>query len=282
MTGAALNVFSMFGKRKALAVASIVIALSVCNRAQAYYYFYVTDGAANKLALVAEQIVPGAVLDYQYYVLNITPSHANVDAFSIFTGPALGAVVPQVNITPPPLFPGFGTTFPLAGGATVPFLTAEGNTLSPVAWNFDEQDNRVGAAQPTSYKIKWTATGGQPLPWFHFTRFDLFSTRPPIAGGGAVDPLGPDFLDVTISGNDFNAPFTSVLVAGTDPTDHFHNDLSDFSSDPNPFDQFNDVYSNVVAAGPLPEPGSILLGLIGMSGAWLLRRRMAGQRTQPA
>jgi hypothetical protein len=267
-----------------LAFGILAIVLAGNSSAPAYYYFYVNDGGANHVALVAEQIVPavGGGLDYQYNVLNVSPLaggvHPDIDGFSIMIGPQ-GGVAQQVSFIPPALNPGFGSAVnPVPaglGGGNVPFLTAEGNTYSPVPWQFVEKDDRAGAN--SAYDIRWSATGGQPLPYFHYTRFDLFSPNGPVPGTGAVDPFsGSAIIDIDLDNStSLTAILGTTLPAGTDMSNP-NNAPIDPMTDLNPYD--NDptinaggIYNGVTALAP--EPSSIVLGLMGASAVLLMIRK---------
>lgn len=268
----------------ALGLLAVLLALSFGNaKSYGFYYFYVNDGGGAHIGLVAEQIIGagGGNLDYQFYVLNVSGgAHPNIDGFTVKTGPQ-GGLAQQVSFTPPALNPGYGSNVnPVPaglGGGTVPFLATEGNTFSPVPWAFTESDNRGGggAAAITGYKIRWNATGNQPLPYFRWTRFDLVSPNGPIAGSGAVDPPAtPSFFDMDIDGGlTFTGDLGPVLVAGTDPNNPNN---APFSSDPNPFDNdptinVGGIYDNV--SSDIPEPTTLFLGLCSASLLCLTRRR---------
>ena len=269
----------------AIGLAAILLALSFnSSKSHAFYYFYVNDGANNHIGLVAEQIVGagGGNLDYQFYVLNVSGgAHPSIDGFTVKTGPQ-GAFAQQVSFTPPALNPGYGSAVnPVPaglGGGNVPFLNSEGNTFSPVPWAFTESDNRGGggAAAISGYKIRWNATGGQPLPYFHWTRFDLVSPNGPIPGSGAVDPPAtPSFFDMDLVGGlSYSGDLGPVLIAGTDPSNPNN---APFASDPNPFDNdptinVGGIYDNVSAAF-VPEPTTLIMALCSSIPLCLTRRR---------
>jgi hypothetical protein len=270
--------FSLRAIRCFAFVSALVLLLFGPSTSKAYYYFYVNDGGGGHIGLVAEQIVPvgGGLLDYQYNVLNISPGHNAIDGFSVMIGVQAG-LAQQVQFVPPALNPGYGSTVnPAPGGGTVPFLFSEGNTLSPVPWQFTEKDNRAGANN--AYNIRWAATGGQPLPWFHYTRFDLVSTNTPVPGTGAVDPYsGPATLELDLDNSTlFTGDLGTVLVTGTD-SGNPNNAFVDPSTDFNPYD--NDpninqggIYDGVTAAAP--EPATVLLGITGASLLMVMRKRV--------
>jgi hypothetical protein len=273
--------FSRTALRSFVGMMALAVLLGVTSPARAYYYFYVNDGANNHIALVAEQIVPIAGgYDYQYNVLNLSPANADIDGFSIKVGAQAG-LAQQVSFTPPPLNPGYGSAVnpvPAAqGGGNVTFLTAEGNTYSPVPWQFVEKDN---SPAPTAYNIRWSATGNQPLPYFHFTRFDLTSPNTPIAGTGAVDPFGsPDLFQVDLDNStSLDATMGNVLVTGTNSSDPDNaavnplTDLNPYDNDPNI--DVGGIYNNVTAE-PAPEPATLVLGLAGASLLFLARKRLS-------
>jgi hypothetical protein len=247
----------------------LAIAIPATKPAHASWsYFYVTNANGTKIAEVAEQIFPASLegfpasygLDYEYRVLNITPNHTAIDGFQVFVGNQAG-LVQQQNFVNPPHYPlGYGAQFGPLGNGSVPFLTAEGNTYSPVPWRFQEFDQRPGVI--TGYDITWSFTGGQPLPWNRWTQFDLFSPNGPVPGGGAVDPLaGPGSIGVELAGN---SSFNSSQFTGTVP-------VSTTVDGSNPF-------PGSTAYGPaaVPEPSSLILigsgltflGVVGLHRAW--------------
>ena len=134
----------------------------------------------------------------------------------------------------------------------MPFLTGEGNTFSNVPWRFDEYDNR--APGPVSrYVAHWVAPLAAPLPPGFWTEFDLFSSNPPVAGGGAVDPIGgPGDLGIDCVGG---APF--------DPANMIFNAASSFDQQVqiqnNP--DLSDPFIGTPQLGPgnpiVPEPASV-------------------------
>jgi hypothetical protein len=230
--------------------------------------FFVTDGAGNKVAEVAEQIFPATFaglpaaygLDYQFRVLNISPAPGRlpIDGFEVFTGNQAGLGL-QVSFLNPPHFPsGYGAQFGPVGNAIVPFLTAEGNTFSPVPWQFSESDQRPGAL--TGYRVAWT-TGVQPLPFNRWTQFDLFSTLGPVPGSGAVDPFsgGGLIIDLT-DGSSATLTFPSGVLAGTtmDTTDPNADFTSGGPYDPN--GPSGGTFANA------PEPGSVVMFVTGTMG----------------
>jgi hypothetical protein len=243
------------------------------SSAHAYFYYNVFAPGNVKVGVVAEQIVPSPLgLDYQYNLLNVSPTLLAIKGFSVSVGtPPAGLVglAQQVNVIPPQVNPGAFLTNPLVG---VPFLNAEGNAFSPVPWQFQEFDNR--APGPLSkYVIHWSATGGQPLPFKRWTRFDLFSPFGPVAGGGAVDP--PDFSGPGDLGLDFVDPNGidegSTFVADEDTTDFSNSafeagDITDDPGDPNDVAQDPDAPNPFAADGFTdvseefqPEPASLAL-----------------------
>ncbi len=204
-------------------------------------YIYVTNASGTKVAEVAEQIFStGTPLgyDYEYRVLNLSPSEAPIMGFLGYVGNQAGAVI-QTSFTNPPLIPppSYGTVFGSVGNPTVPFLTAEANTYSPVGWNFTEYDQRPSAV--TGYGVLWT-TLVQPLPYDRWTEFDLYSTNGPVKGGGAVGPFaGPGGIGVDIFGGLYLTNFTASVP------------ISSSQDMANPFPGYS-AYS-------VPEPGSVVL-----------------------
>ena len=94
-----------------------------------------------------------------------------------------------------------------------------------------------------------------------WTEFDLFSSNPPVAGGGAVDPIGgPGDLGIDCVGG---APF--------DPANMIFNAASSFDQQVqiqnNP--DLSDPFIGTPQLGPgnpiVPEPASVLLLLTGIS-----------------
>ena len=244
------------------------------SSAHAYFYFFVTNGA-TKVGLVAEHIVPSALgLDYQYNLLNISPTNFSIKGFSVSVGtpPAgLVALPRQVSVIPPQVNLGAYLKNPLPAPG-VPFLNAEGNAFSPVPWQFDEYDNR--APGPLSkYVIHWSATGGQPLPVRRWTRFDLFSNNNPVPGGGAVDPpaftgpgdLGLDFVDPngidegsTFTADEFTSDFTSSAFEAGDTADDpgDPNDVIQDNDNPNPFVALSQDFADA-SEDAVPEPAAM-------------------------
>ena len=156
------------GKRIAILVTllGLLIVNTPCDVRAAWYLFTVKGPGNTPVAQVAEQIVPaqfnvngGAALglDYIYRVRNVGAQA--IQGFSIYTGPAGGALPLTFTGTPPATNPGFLKQFGPIGNASVPFLTGEGNTFSTVPWRFDEYDNRA----PVRYRGTWR-TGWRPWP----------------------------------------------------------------------------------------------------------------------
>jgi len=274
---------------------SVLLAANlVCSQAHAYNYFYVTNGVGTRVALVAEQIVPAPFaglppsygLDYQYNVLNISATGLAIDGFSVFTGippggPLRVSVIPALTAGG-----GFLATFGAMGNAFVPFLTAEGNAVSPVPWRFDEYDNRFPI---TGYAAHWVAPLAAPLPFNRWTRFDLFSANPPVLGGGAVDVDGPGGLGISFVGGPADDPGTFTF----DFTSLFDQQVSQCGtiagnpdnacqslSDTNPFAAAG--FPDAQQFGPgtitaVPEPGLFALMLSGLVFIGFVVRR----RTKP-
>ena len=228
--------------------------------ARAAWYLFTVSGPGNTpVAQVAEQIVPaqfnvngGAALglDYIYRVRNIGAKA--IQGFSVYTGPGGAAMLLTYTGTPPATNPGFLQPFGPIGNASVPFLTGEGNTFSPVAWRFDEFDNRAPVSR---YVTHWVAPAATPLTPGFWTEFDLFSGNPPVAGGGVVDPIGgPGDLGIDLVGG--------ALV---DPANEIFNASSAFDQQVqvqnNP--DLSDPYIGTPQFGPgnqlVPEPSSVML-----------------------
>jgi hypothetical protein len=263
--------------RLASIVAGLLAAAVFVQPAQAWIYFTVTGPGGTPIARVAQQIVaaplngaPAALgLDYIYRVLNIGPKA--IKGFSVRTGAKpVGGVVRTFN--PAPFGFGFITNFGAMGNANVPFLTGEGNTFSPGPWQFKELDNRPAAI--TGYVAHWAALplGTPVLPPNRWTEFDLFSSNPPVVGGGAVDLPGPGALGFDLEDGVapdlenfvFDASFTYDMQVPVDNS----RDMSD-------------AFPGMDAAGPggsLPEPTSMLLCATGLALAMSGRRgRRAGR-----
>jgi hypothetical protein len=258
------------GKRFGLALAATLILTAFQATAHAWNFFIVTGPGGVPIAQVAQQIVPSAFngapglgLDYIYRVKNIGP--LAIDGFSIFTGPA-GPVLPLTYTgIPPATNPGFLKPFGAIGNASVPFLTGEGNTFSPVAWRFDEYDDRA-AGPVTRYVTHWVSPIAVPLPPGFWTEFDLFSTNPPVLGGGAVDIDGPGAIGVDIEGQTADPGNSSFYAMMTYTQQVSPNDNPDMS-DPFPG-------STQLGPGtPLPEPSSLALLVLGGFIAGLVRVR---------
>jgi hypothetical protein len=248
--------------------------------------FYVTNSSGTKVAEVAEQIFPTSLrgtlpasygLDYEFRVLNISPTHAAIDAFQVFVGSQAGLNT-QVNFVNYPHIPppGYGAQFGALGNPFVPFLTAEGNTFSPVPWRFTEKDQRPGAL--TGYQITWTFTNGQPLPYNRWTEFDLFSPNGPVSGGGAVDPFaGPGGLGIDLAGS---SSFDTIMFPSSVPISSSIDTSDPYSSSGGPLAPNGDYMSGGFS---VPEPHSlVMLGTGTMLLAlarWSRSRRLSRQRS---
>jgi hypothetical protein len=234
-------------------------------------YFYVTGANGAKLAEVAEQIfATGTPLgyDYEFRVLDLGPNQTPMQGFEVYAGNVGDAPI-QTAFTNPTLIPppGYGTVFGSVGNPTVPILTAESNTFSPVPWDFAEYDQRPNAI--TGYGVLWT-TFAHAVPYGRWTEFDLYSTSGPVTGGGAVGPFaGPGGIGVVFLGGVYSANLTaSVPISSSQDT-------------ANPFPGFS-AYS-------VPEPGSVVLLASGavILGCWLRRssrsiHRAAARTREPA
>jgi hypothetical protein len=238
--------------------------------ADAWFVFNVSGPGGNPVAQVAQQIVPAQFngapaafgYDYIYRVRNI--GNIAIDGFSIFTGPA-GLVPLTYSGTPPATNPGFLQGFGPIGNVFVPYLTGEGNTFSPVAWRFDEYDNRA-AGPITHYVTHWVAPVAAPLPPGKWTEFDLFSTNSPVAGGGAVDIDGPGAIGIDLSGV-ASDPANSIFYATLT-----YNQQVTVSTTPDFTEPF--AVSDQLGPGtPLPEPGSMALLVLGGLSVGLARFR---------
>jgi hypothetical protein len=242
--------------------------------------FYVTNAANTKIAEVAEQIFPATLAgfpaaygyDYEYRVLNITPNQAAINGFQVFVGNQLGLIVQDNFVNPPHVPPpGYGAQFGPLGNPFVPFLTAEGNTFSPVPWRFTEADQRPGVL--TGYQITWTFTGGKPLPFNRWTEFDLFSPNSPVSGGGAVDPFaGPGGIGVELAGDTSftTSPFNAdvPVSASIDTSDPFSTSGGSYGS--------AGGYAGGESFSSVPEPSSLVMivtGVMVLSWVQLCRAR---------
>jgi hypothetical protein len=271
---------SMTPARKfVVAIVACLALCSTCSSAQAWYFFTVSGPGNTPIALVAQQIIPapfnGAPAafgkDYIYRVKNI--GAANIDGFSIFTGPA-GGVLPQTYTgTPPATNPGFLQGFGVIGNASVPFLTGEGNTFSPVAWRFDEYDNRA-AGPVTRYVTHWVAPAGFALPPNRWTEFDLFSTNPPVTGGGAVDIDGPGSIGVDIDGQTADPGNSSFYASFT------YNQQVTVDSSPDTSNAFPGSEQFGDGSVLVPEPSS--MALLAVGGLLVTLRRFRNRTSQPA
>jgi len=198
--------------RKIFAFLAFVLVLTVATPARAWYLFSIGNAATGQSALIAEQIVPAGTqgvpasygYDYIYEVLNTSLFGQQINGVSFFTVPLAGGMAlqfgPQTNL--PHVGGGWGLQFGPLGNPLVPFLTAEGNTVSPGPWTFSEADNRFPI---TGYTVHWSAApGAPPLPVNRWTRLDLFSPLGPVPGSGVPDPMGAGGIGIDFVGG--NAP----------------------------------------------------------------------------
>ncbi len=136
----------------------------------------------------------------------------------------------------------------------IPFLTA---ASSAVNWGFEEFDDRAPGPLLT-YVVRWYQQAGTPvIPQGFYTRFDLFSPNPPVAGGGAVD-LGPG----SSIGFDDGSGNISMIASPT-VTESASQDTSTPAG-----------FAGMTFAS-VPEPSSVVLvgmGMIGLVGSALRSR----------
>jgi hypothetical protein len=214
----------------------LTFTLFTCPNARAGFITFTVNAPNGESALVAEQISVaacpgGACYDYEFLVANNGP--LNIDGFFLGVG-AVPAFPPAGDLEVATMGSPANGPFPAvaAGGAftallTAPFEEGATNPYSPVLfpyWGFLQFDDGAGGLPLTYYELGWytgfPGAGALPaLPPGFFTRFDLFSTLGPVAGGGGIDPFSGDvfaIIDINPGGPDYGygSGDTAVPVCG--------------------------------------------------------------------